>query len=136
MNFSKDIRFLKKADLMEGLPNEYRELYEQDKSPPRKEFDAYIVRKALTYEEAKSDATGSRPHRVIVTYRRVIEPSQWDMIARSLLKDRPELFREFNEFGHQGIMGVMELTDGKRSMYVDTQGYDYARYIAIPVEEV
>lgn len=74
-----------------------------------------------------------RDHTEAQVVRKVmITPDEFDDWEGNLLADHPEWFGDMPP-GPRGADGVVEITDGgDRTLWVNPEGYDYARYIARP----
>lgn len=100
--------------------------------PAPGEISEYILKRPANYygEKAATDT-------VKVTRRVAITPEEFDAFDRRPLDDRPQWFSNVPSTRKAGDglyshAPVVEVTDGTRTVWVDTQGYDYARYIAKP----
>lgn len=88
--------------------------------------EVHIMKKATTIDEARQDMTRYKADRmttaVIVTHTVSMTAASYDALAEGLMDDRPGFFMT----GWNRI----EAPD-RETFYVDSQGYDYARYVGL-----
>ncbi len=94
--------------------------------------------------------------RCVVAKTVTVSPAEYREITKSLMDDRPEMWEGmggisiddkylegikpatdeyYQAFADHGVTEVIKLTDGDNTLYVDPEGYNYARYAGEKVED-
>lgn len=87
-----------------------------------------FVRKPANLDDVRAEKGDSRPALVIET--RQITAAEYDAIGRSLLASRPWLAGKGGIEGGAARCVALEAPD-RATMYINPEGSDYARYVAL-----